>query len=120
MGNTIWVLKEGQDEDNWDHSLILRHEKALKRLAKQLNVRKLADFYDYSVLNEEFGGPDTAPRYADLPEVKHTLQALIAAVNEGDSRIPSPKEVVEELQDCLEKVIAAEKADCRVRLTIIP
>ncbi|MCP4351571.1 MAG: hypothetical protein GY795_39395 [Desulfobacterales bacterium] len=120
MGDTVWVLKEGQDEDNWDHSLILSEEKALNRLSKKLKIKKLSDFYDYSVLNEEFDGPDTEPNFVKPIDVKKSLQALINAIQEGDSGIKSPSGIVEELEDCLKKVTEAEKENCNVRLSIIP
>jgi hypothetical protein len=41
MGNTVWVLKEGQNEDDWDHSFILREEKALDRLAKKIESQEI-------------------------------------------------------------------------------
>ncbi len=120
MGDTVWVLKEGEEEDIRDHSLILSEEKALNRLAKKLKIKKLSDFYDYSVLNEEFDGPDTEPNYVKPNDVKESLQALINAIREGDSGIGSPDEVVEEFEDCLQKVAEAEKENCNIRLSIIP
>lgn len=120
MGDTVWILKEGQNEDNWDHSLILREEKTLNRLAKKLKIKKLSDFYDYSVLNEEFDGPDTEPNYVSPIDVKKSLQTLITAIREGDSGIEAPNDIVDELEDCLQKVAEAEKEKCNIRLSIIP
>ncbi len=40
MSDTLWILKDGQDEDDWDHSLILSEEKVLSRLAKELNIKE--------------------------------------------------------------------------------
>ena len=120
MGNTIWVLKEGQDEDDWDHSFILREEKALDRLTRKLKVKKLSDYYDYSVLNEEFDGPDTEPNYVKPVDVKKSLEALINSIKEGSSGIKSTSEILEELEDCLKKVNEAEKENCDICLSLIP
>jgi hypothetical protein len=120
VGNTIWILKEGQDEDNWDHSLILSEEKALNRLAKKLKIKQLSDLYDYSVLNEAFDGFDTEPNSVRPMDVKKSLQALITAIKDGGSGINSPGEIVDELEDCFRKVADAENDNCNVRLSIIP
>lgn len=120
MGNTVWVLKEGQNEDDWDHSFILREEKALERLAKKLKVKKLSDYYDYSVLNEEFDGPDTETNYVKPVDVKKSLEALINAIKDDASDIKSTSKIMDELEDCLKKVNEAEKENCDVRLSIIP
>jgi hypothetical protein len=120
LGNTVWVLKEGREEDNWDHSLMLSQEKALDLLSEELHVRKLSELYDYSVLNEEFGGPDTEPNYLDPGLVRETLGALIDAIKAGKSGLRSQKELVEELEDCFIKTVEAETENCRIRLSIIP
>jgi hypothetical protein len=120
MGSTVWVLKEGQDEDDCDHSLILDEEKELKRLCRELGVKRLDDLYDYSVLGTEYDGPEVKPEYLDPSEVKSTLKALIKAIKSGQSNIASADELLEELDDCLSKIIEAENDRCRVRLAIIP
>ena len=57
MGDTVWVLREGQQSDDRDHSLVLREKKGLDRLAKVLGVKKLSALFDYSIYNEAFVGP---------------------------------------------------------------
>ena len=78
MGDTIWVLKEGQEEDDWDHTLILHNEKSLKLLSKEIGVKSLSEFFDYSILNEEFDVPDTDSKYSKPSEIKltHLCQPL--------------------------------------------
>lgn len=120
MGDTVWVLKEGQDEDDWDHSLILRENKELKRLSRELGVKRLDDLLDYSILNAEFSDIEEDPNYFEPAEIRPTLEALIAAIKAGKSRLGSPGEVVEELEDCLKKVLEAEDGRLRVRLSIVP
>jgi|GEM_PF-3293580 len=120
MGDTIWVLKEGQDEDGWDHTLILSEEEEFKRLSKELGLKKLDDLLDYSILNEEFGGPDTDPDYLNPSEVKSTLEAFISAIKSGKSKIEAVDDILEELEDCLKKVIEAENEQCKVRLSVVP
>ena len=120
MGDTIWVLKEGQEEDNWDHTLILRNEKPLELLSKEIGVKSLSEFFDYSILNEEFDGPDTDPKYSKPSEIRLTLEALISKIKNIESKIERYDELLEELKDCLKKVKEAEINKCNVRLSIIP
>jgi hypothetical protein len=120
MGTTVWVLKEGQEDDNWDHSLMLSQEKELDRLAEKLKVKKLSELYDYSVLSDEFGGPETEPNYLAPEVVKETLRSLIGAIKAGNSGVRLQDELVEELEDCFIKAVQAETENCKVRLSIIP
>ena len=53
MGDTIWVLIEGQESDDWDHSVLLREQKGLDRLAEILSVAKLSELFDFSAYAEE-------------------------------------------------------------------
>jgi hypothetical protein len=59
MGHTIWVDVEGRAKDDTaglnDNSIMLGLEKQLDGISKKLRVAKLSDFYDYSVLEEEYG-----------------------------------------------------------------
>ncbi len=120
MGDTIWVLKEGQDEDDWDHSLILSEEKEFKRLSKELGLKKLEELLDYSILNEEFGGPHTEPHYLNPTEARVTIESFISAIKTGRSKIKAVADVLEELEDCLKKIIEAENEHCKVRLSVVP
>jgi hypothetical protein len=120
MGDTIWVLKEGQDEDDWDHSLILTEEKEFKRLSKELGLKKFDELLDYSILNEESGDPNTEPNYLDPSEARLTLESFISAIKTGQSKIKAAEDVLEELEDCLKKIIEAENEHCKVRLAVVP
>lgn len=123
MGDTFWILKENQDSDDCDHSLIVEEEKGLDRLAKALKVKKLSQFYDYSVYNEKFG--DSGEPYLVAPEdVKKTLLALYEAIKDGKQKwvqkLSKRDELSEEIADCLKKVSEAEAQNCKVRCAIVP
>lgn len=120
MGQTVWVLSEDQQHDLWDHSFILVEEKALVNLARECLVKPLSEFYDFSVLNEEYGGPDTEPSFFDPGQIRQSLEALIKAINDNHTSLKNSAEIHEELQDCLQKVMQAEQQNKRVRLAIIP
>ncbi len=120
MGNTIWVLSEDSDEDDWDHSFLLVNEKSLDKLAEQLNVKKLSDFYDHSILAEEYGG-DIEPNYINPDELESVLNPLITAIRNGDAgKLNGDSEIIEELEDCLEKILNAKSQSSKVRLAIVP
>lgn len=70
MGNTIWVLQEGHEETDFDHSVMMDEEKKLDRLSKELGVKKLSDFFDYSEMEAEFGDPG---RTKNNPHSSHRL-----------------------------------------------
>ena len=117
MGNTVWVLDEHSDEDEWDHSLILDNEQALANLATELSITKLSDLYDHSILAEEYGG-DIEPNYVDAQKLAAIFEALISAIKGG--KLNSDAELLEELDDCLKKTVEAKRQGLRVRLAIVP
>jgi hypothetical protein len=120
MGNTVWILSDSQDSDEWDHTFLLKNEKPLNKLCKELGLKKLSDFFDLSVLAEEFDG-EAEPNYSDPAELEIVLQALLAAIQKGKStQIKNETEVLEELQDCLQKVLSAKANKEKVRVAIIP
>lgn len=117
MGNTIWVLNQNTDEDEWDHSLVIAKEKELDGLATELNIKKISDFYDHSILAEEYGG-DVKPNFVIAEDLEEILKTLIKAISNG--KLNRNAELIEELEDCLSKVVDAKNQDLKVRLAIIP
>ena len=120
MGNTVWVLKEGQEDDDWDHSFMLNEEDELNVLCKKHDVKPLSDLLDYSILNEEFGEGDDSPNFLNPSEIKPSLAILITLIKEGKSNLKQATEVLEELEDCLQKVTEAESEHSKIRLSIVP
>lgn len=117
MGNTIWILNENTDEDEWDHPLILAYEKKLDDLANELGIKKISDFYDHSILAEEYGG-DVEPHFVTAKDVKEIIQALVTAISSG--KLNRNTELIEELEDCLGKIIESENQGLEVRIAIVP
>jgi hypothetical protein len=118
MGNTVWVMAEGQQEDEWDHSLVLSQEKHLAALAEALKVNKLSEFFDYSELAEN---PDDKPQYLNADDAIATLTALIAGINDHHPAYKGKHkhDMVDELEDCLKKITKASKKDRKVRMAVI-
>lgn len=120
MGNTIWLLSEDREEDDWDHSLILVNEKQLDKLADELNVKRLSDVYDHSILAEEYGGR-VKPKFVIAEELENVLDSMIRAIRKGSaSKLNKDNEIIEELEDCLKKVSSAKSKGLKVRLAIVP
>lgn len=120
MGNTVWILQEGQEDDDLDHSLVIVHEKRLDKLAKEIGVKEFSEFLDYSVIAAEFG-EDAEVNYIEPVEVKDTFFQIIAAIVAGKSKkLSNNSNLLEELEDCLNKVEVAQQAGKKVRLSVIP
>lgn len=121
MGNTLWILKEGEEECDYDYSLILREDQSLDHLANALGVKKLTELFDYSVLAEEFDAP-VEYNYIDPQEGIDTFSALVTAINDKHEgiKLNRRKEIIEELEDCLSKCKGAKTQGLKVRLSIIP
>ena len=120
MGDTIWVLPEGVEEDGWDHSLMLREDQNLDKLAEAIGVRKLSEFFDFSAYAEEVGA-EAELNLIDPSEAATTVSALIKAIESGHSAYnpSSAEELLEELRDVLAKLEQAGQAGLRVRLSVI-
>lgn len=121
MGDTIWVNrknKKSEEGDDWDHTLFLEAVEELDKLADSLNVAKPSAFFDwtdYQFNMSDVGLPETwieeNQRWHTPALAIETLKALIARLEQGsevnigeDTR----EGIIEELQDCLEKLKAAE------------
>lgn len=120
MGNTVWVLQDGKEDDDWDHSLLLVHEKRLDKLAKEIGVKEFSEFLDYSVIAAEFGA-GTVVNYVEPAEVKDTFSQLIAAIVAGKSKkLNNNSDLIEELEDCSNKADVAQQAGKKIRLSVVP
>ena len=120
MGNTVWILSESRDSDNWDHSLLLKFEKSLNKLAREIGVARISDFYDKSILAEEFG-EELESLFCDPSELEKVLYAIIAAIKQGHSpKLQGETELLEDLEDCISKVTMAKNSREKVRVAIVP
>lgn len=57
MGQTIWVDVGGRKEGEGlpDNSIMMRLKDPLDDLSTKLHVAKISEFFDYSVIAQEFG-----------------------------------------------------------------
>jgi len=120
MGNTVWVLKDSQVEDEWDHSLMIEYENQMNEISEELRIKKISDFYDFSILSEEFGVEEEL-KYVNPSETIEVLLAIkVLLEKRTDNRIERKSELIEELEDCLNKITEAKNNNSKVRLVVIP
>lgn len=120
MGNTLWILTNNREDDDWDHSLILKEEKALNKLADTLGIPKISDYYDFSILQGEYG-VEVKPTTIVPDEAERIFQTILTAIQDGQAgKLKNPDEITEELTDCLEKIKSAKEQGEQVRLSIVP
>lgn len=121
MSQTIWVLQEGQEQDDWDHSHILLEEKALNKLAKENKLFALGELLDYSLLNEEYGLPIEEIKYFEATYLNLIVESYITSItNNTEINFKHQNDLIEEFKDILLKINQAKKENKRLRLSVIP
>lgn len=123
MSDTIWVRRKSlagnaDAGDDFDHTLFCRSADQLDALATSLGVRKLSEFFDTTDLQYNMSDDDLPEEWvaenekwfqpADaLPAMRKIVERLKAGEVKGIKEKALP-ELLEELEDCLAKVAAAE------------
>lgn len=147
MGATIWVDVEGRTEDDLlsDNSIMLRLEEQLARLSGKLGVPNLADFYDYSEMEEQFADRPDDDAHDDAVDDDEEptprgawfepAQALAAvrAIHDHLEQHPAdldfkpdasrqhwPSDLMEELKDCRGVLEDAAANGKKFRFLIVP
>ena len=134
MSDTIWVRRKSQvgtdnSGDDFDHSLFCKSSEELDKLAQAIGVRKLSDFIDTTDLqynmsdedlpeswiaeNEKWFSPSDA-----LPSLMRIVERLKAGEVQGIKEKSRP-ELLEELEDCLEKVDEAARENDQFHFCIV-
>ena len=112
MSQTLWILTERQESDDWDHSTILNKIKYLDTLCEHSGITKLSACLDESIIAEEFG-MDVEPKYIESNTLHEIIKALKEQIDKGSNTV-----LVEELQDIQNKCLLAKGN--KVRLAIVP
>ena len=86
-------------------------------MADELGIKPLSDFYDYSILTEEYGG-EAETNYVNAEELINILEPITNAIRAG--KLNGDSEIIEELEDCLKKTLIAKDRGLKVRLAIVP
>lgn len=105
MGHTILVDVSGRTDNQAlpDNKIMLRLEKNLNALSKKLNVPCLCDFYDYSVLEEEYGEREE-------PETEEEWEAMEAEASEPKGKWFNPTPALTAVK-ALRQLLAAKPSE---------
>jgi len=146
VGHTIWIDTKGRPEaEHTDMSVLLRLDKELDALAEKLGVEKLTNFYDYSVLQDEYGDLDEAGEedadetgeesetpagsWFDSAKGLQTVKALRSQLLKDfsalswapdESRRHWPQSLLEDLELCESTLSEAVANGWQFRLLIVP
>ena len=134
MSDTIWVRRKslvGSDDVDIDsdHSLFCMAADELDKLAESLNVRKLSDFFDmtdlqFNMSEEELPESWIAEneKWFSPADALPALRAIIGRLRAGEVKGIKEKlrpELIEELEDCLATVSAADQASDQFHFCIV-
>ena len=126
MGMTIWVnLRNGavRESNEQDHSVMLKAEKHLDKLADKLLVPRLSSFQDDTDLRynmdesgefeeSEEGWPNDRAQWFDPAQGLRAVTAIIDHLRINSAVVKRQAELIEELEDCkaeLEKAMATNR-----------
>ena len=108
MNSTVWVLEEQEEEESRDHNLLLANEEILNKLTKEMGIKELKYFLDYSSEQEEFGLA-CQPAFFSAHDLESYISMLLDGVREASSDFFIHKVgLIEELHDCLFKIRTAK------------
>ncbi|MES2820211.1 MAG: hypothetical protein V4812_14635 [Pseudomonadota bacterium] len=134
MSDTIWVRRKsrvGTDEsgDDFDHSLFCKLSEELDSLAESIGVRPLSDFFDTTDLQYNFSEEDLPEtwiaeneKWFSPADALPALRKVIERLKSGEVKGVKEKvraDLVEELEDCLEKVTQAEHENDQFHFCIV-
>lgn len=148
MGATIWVDVRGRSQEDCprDNSTLLQCKDPLDRMSEKLGVRKLSEFYDYSVLEGELFRPlaivlrwirvfrgfgaepsrdswfDPAPALTAVRAIRRRLAQRPVDLESGEdaSQPPLLDRLTEELEHCQDVLETAVSRDQSFRFLIVP
>ena len=124
MSDTIWVRRKSRvgtedSGDDFDHSLFCKASEELDKLAESLGVRKLSDFIDTTDMQYNMSDDDLPESWIAENEkwfapadALASLSKIVERLRLGEVKGIKEKlrpELLEELEDCLNKVTEAER-----------
>jgi len=124
MSDTIWVRRKSRvgtedSGDDFDHSLFCKASEELDKLAESLGVRKLSDFIDTTDMQYNMSDDDLPEswiveneKWFAPADALASLSKIVERLRLGEVKGIKEKlrpELLEELEDCLNKVTEAER-----------
>lgn len=129
MGQTIWVDVGGRKEGEGlpDNSIMMRLKDPLDDLSTKLHVAKISEFFDYSVIAQEFGASVPAKWFEPgkaLTAVSALREHLTAHPEDLDfqpkrSTQHWPEKLMAELEHCEETLRKAAEQEKKFRFLIV-
>jgi hypothetical protein len=135
MATSVWVLRQSAagEGDDFDHSAIFDASDELDRIAGELGITRISEFFDWTDFDANMSAEEpledyeyvAAARWFDPAEALQPLERLQAYLkaNPGTGEIPDWDElypaVLIELEDVLVKVRQAAAESTRFNLCVV-
>jgi hypothetical protein len=135
MATSVWVLRQSAagEGDDFDHSAIFDASDELDRVAGDLGVKKISEFFDWTDFDANMSAEEpledyeyvAAARWFDPGEALPSIESLLAHLkaNPGAGETPDWDDlytpVVAELEDVVIKIRQAASEGTRFNLCVV-
>jgi hypothetical protein len=135
MATSVWVLRQSAagEGDDFDHSAIFDASDELDRVAENLGVRKISEFFDWTDFDANMSAEEpledyeyvAAARWFEPAEALPAIEALLTHLKANPSAVDTPEweelyaSVVAELEDVLTKIRRAAEEATRFNLCVV-
>jgi len=135
MATSVWVLRQSAagDGDDFNHSAIFDASDELDKVAADLGVKKLSEFFDWTEFDVSMSDDEpledyeyvAAAHWFDPVEALPTLESLLDHMKQHPTMLESSdwedlyEPVVEELEDVVVKVKRAATEGSRFNLCVV-
>ena len=135
MSTSVWVLRQSAagDGDDFNHSAIFDASEELDKVAANLGVKKLSEFFDWTEFDVNMSDEEpledyeyvAAAHWFDPIEALPTLEALLAYLAQHPAMVKAPEwedfyePVLQELEDVVAKVKRPATEGSRFNLCVV-
>jgi hypothetical protein len=136
MGTSVWVLRRDavDQDDDFDHSRIFDASDELDRVAADLGVRKVSEFFDWTEFDTSMSSEEpledyeyiASARWFDPAEAIPAIEALLTHLRENpeaaayfSQSADAVSALVPELEDILTKLRSAASAGAPFNLCVV-
>ena len=135
MATSVWVLRQSAagEGDDFDHSAIFDASDELDRVAGDLGVKKISEFFDWTDFDANMSAEEpledyeyvAAARWFDPADALPSIESLLAHLKANPAAVEIPDwdelyaPVLAELEDVLVKVRQAASERTRFNLCVV-
>ena len=135
MATSVWVLRQSAagDGDDFDHSAIFDASDELDRVAGQLALRRISEFFDWTDFDANMSAEEpledyeyvAAARWFEPADALASLEGLLTHLKANPAAVEMPDwdelrtAVLAELEDVLKKVRQAADEGTRFNLCVV-